>query len=413
MAAPAHQTIVESERSNGDASTSGSGWRRFWRDPDPVLIDAGASGEYLIARVRVLVTLLLLTVPLTNLLVKPHVRENRVGLTVAVCAAALAVVTWLLVRRGRQPRWMPIATTVFDVTLVSAALISYCFTGQPIIAVNSRVVFEVYFLAIFATCLRYDVRLCALSGVLAVLQFLAISLYANDRFDLAALANTDARYGRFEWSTQISRSMLMAIAALMSGVFVFRARDLRRLSAIDRMTGLFNRGHFDERMHAELNRAQRRRSPLSLVMLDVDRFKQFNDRYGHTAGDIGLKALADAVRHMTRRSDVVARYGGEEFVFLLPDTGSEAALEKLEQIRAAVELLAIPLPRAMGHGSLTVSAGIATYPVDGHTADELLDEADARLFRAKAAGRNRVVGRAGTTAGTPRVSPMPGLERIG
>ncbi len=404
---------MEADRSNADASTSGSGWRRFWRDPDPVLADAGANGEHLIARVRVLVTLLLLTVPLTNLLVNPHVKENRIGLTVAVCASALAIITWLLVRRGRQHSSIAIATTVFDVTLVSAALISYCFTGQPLIAANSRVVFEAYFLAIFATCLRYDVRLCALSGALAIAQFIGVSLYASQSFDLGALATLDDRYGRFDWSTQISRAMLIGIAAFMSGVFVYRARDLRRLSAIDRMTGLFNRGHFDERLHAELNRAQRRRSPLSLVMLDVDRFKQFNDRYGHTAGDIGLKALADAVRQMTRRSDVVARYGGEEFVFLLPDTGAEAALEKLEQIRAAVELLAIPLPKAMGHGSLTVSAGIATYPADGHTADELLDEADARLFRAKAAGRNRVVGRAGTTAGTPRVSPMPGLERIG
>lgn len=412
MTADRTLTLAPGARAPYPGEPAPRGWRRLWHDADPVLADAGANGERLIARVRVLVTLLLLTVPVASMIAAPHERENRVGLTVTVCAAALALVVWVLVRRGRIAPWLGVVTTVFDVTLVSGALLAYCFTGQPIITTNSRVVFEAYFLAIFVTCLRYDVRLCVLSGALAIAQYLALNLFATGRFDLRDASLVDIDYGTFDWASQVSRLILLGIAAFMSAIIVDRARALRRLSATDRMTGLFNRGHFDERLEAELSRADRQRAPLSLVMLDVDRFKQFNDRYGHAAGDAGLRAIADLLRQMTRRSDVVARYGGEEIVFLLPDTSAEVALEKLEQIRAAVELLPIPLPRAQGQGTLTVSAGIATHPADGRTGDELLDEADARLFRAKASGRNRIVGRAGTTAGAPRVSPPQGLEKI-
>jgi diguanylate cyclase (GGDEF)-like protein len=266
--------------------------------------------------------------------------------------------------------------------------------------VNSRVAFEVYFLAIAATCLRYDVRLCILAGALSVVQYLAIILIAYFAFDLNSLQAQVRDYGEFDWGNQVSRIFLLIIAAALSSVIVLRARDLRRLSAIDRMTGVFNRGHFDERILSELSRAQRVQRPLSVAMLDVDHFKQFNDRYGHAAGDTGLRAVAERVRLMTRRSDVLARYGGEEFVLLLPDTGPDIALEKLEEIRAEVQALVIDLPRGQSTVSLTLSAGIATFPHDGQSAAELLDQADSRLFRAKGLGRNKVVGGVSQQAAT-------------
>jgi diguanylate cyclase (GGDEF)-like protein len=368
-------------------------WRRLWRVPDPVMLDAGASGEHLVAYVRVLATGLILLVPIGNLILEPEQPEQRIGFAVAFVAFVLALLVWFAVRRNHRPRWLGLVCTVFDVTLVSAALLSYVFTSQQLVATNSRVVFECYFLAIAATCLRHDVRLCLLAGALAVAQYLAVAWYASTTVDLNSLTPLVLRYGEFEWSSQISRAILLAIASFICSVIVLRTRDLRRLSALDRMTGLFNRGHFDDRLAIELNRAQRSRAPLSLVMMDVDRFKEFNDRYGHSAGDVGLKTIAERVKQMTRRHDIVARYGGEEFVLLLPDTTAEQALDKLEQIRAAVEELPIVLPKGQGEAFLTVSAGIAMYPADGLVQDELLDEADARLFRAKANGRNRVVGR--------------------
>ncbi|HEX5817683.1 MAG TPA: GGDEF domain-containing protein [Gemmatimonadales bacterium] len=371
-------------------------WRRLWRRPDAVLADAGRQSELVVARVRVAVTLLLLLVPLANLIVQPAFFEHRIGFGVTMAAVLATLAVWIAVRRDRRPHWLGLASTAFDVSLVSLALFTYTLTGQPLVSVNSRVAFEVYFLAIAATCLRYDVRLCILAGALSVAQYLAIVVIAWSAYDLSALPEQIAAYGNFDWGSQVSRVFLLMIASALSSVIVLRARDLRRLSAIDRLTGVFNRGHLDERILGELGRAQRVQRPLSIAMLDVDHFKEFNDRYGHAAGDAGLRAIAERVRLMTRRSDVLARYGGEEFVLLLPDTSPEVALEKLEEIRAEVQSLVIELPRGLGQVSLTLSAGIATYPHDGTDAAELVDEADARLFRAKGLGRNRIVGGAAT-----------------
>jgi diguanylate cyclase (GGDEF)-like protein len=392
-----HETSTSGERNPADW------WRRLWRRPDAVLADAARQSELVVAQVRVAVTVLLLLVPLSNLFTNPEVTEHRVGMAVTVAALLAAVAVYAAVRRDRRPHWLGAFSTVFDVTLVSAALLTYVLTEQPLVATNSRVVFEAYFLAIAATCLRYDVRLCLLAGALSIGQYTAVLLLANAMYDLDAFPAMIRDYGRFDWSSEVSRLILLGIASALSAVIVYRARDLRRLSAIDRMTGLFNRGHFDERFPAELSRARRLDRPLSVVMLDVDHFKQFNDRHGHAAGDAGLRTIADCVRLMTRRSDVVARYGGEEFVMLLPDTDPRMALEKLEEIREAVEALAIELPRGQGRVHLTVSAGIATYPHDRTDADLLIDEADARLFQAKALGRNRVVGRP--------VEDVPSLSR--
>jgi len=386
-------------------------WSRVWRDPDPAMLDAGSTGERVIAWVRIVATLLLLAVPVGSLIAHPELSENWIGVTVTLIALLLAIVVFFAVRRDQRPRWLGAACTIFDVTIISAALLSYVLTEQPLVATNSRVAFECYFLAMAATCLRYDARLCILAGGLAIAEYLGLVLLAVNMYDLDALTGNIHRYGAFDWGSVLSRVVVLGIAAFFSTVIVMRAKDLRRLSSLDRMTGLFNRGHFDERLGAELNRAQRLQQPLSVVMLDVDRFKEFNDRFGHSAGDVGLRTIADRFRQMTRRSDVVARYGGEEFVFLLPDTSADTAFDKLEQIRASVEGLKITLPKGQGEASLTVSAGIATFPADGTNAEELIDEADARLFRAKAGGRNRVAGR--LTLGTTRPPQPSGLEMTG
>jgi len=395
---------------SGEFGTPGS-WARIWRDPDPTMLDAGSKGERVIAWVRILATAMLLTVPVGNLIARPDLSENWLGMVVTAVALLLAIAVFFAVRRDQRPRWLGATCTIFDVTLVSAILLTWVLTDQPLVATNSRVAFECYFLALAATCLRYDARLCLLAGGLAIAEYLGIVFLARSMYDLNTLSDGIRRYGEFDWGSIWSRVIVLSIASFFSMISVMRAKDLRKLSSIDRMTGLFNRGHFDERLGAELNRAQRMQQPLSVVMLDVDRFKEFNDRFGHSAGDVGLRAIADRFRQMTRRSDVVARYGGEEFVFLLPDTSADTAFDKLEQIRAAVEALRIVLPKGQGDASLTVSAGIATFPADGTNAEELIDEADARLFRAKAGGRNRVAGR--LTLGTTRPPQPSGLEMTG
>jgi diguanylate cyclase (GGDEF)-like protein len=216
-------------------------------------------------------------------------------------------------------------------------------------------------------------------------------------------------YGIFDWGAQISRLVLLGTASLLAATVVGRGQALRRLSSIDRMTGIYNRGYFDERLSAELSRARRQSESLAVVMVDVDHFKRFNDNYGHAAGDAGLRAVTGLIRHSLRRSDLVARYGGEEFVLVLPVTTAAQALEKLEGIRTAVGQLPIRLPKQQTTALLTVSAGIAVFPEDGVTADELLDCADERLFQAKQGGRNRVVGPV-VPAERPDIVPVDSLR---
>ncbi len=367
-------------------------WRQYLKTGDPLLLQAGASGELVVARIRLLLTTALLLVPLYSLVSQPHSPKQYVGIGVTLLAAVVALVVFMIVRRDLYRPWVGFASTVFDVTFVSTALVIFLRLGGSHTAANSKVVFEVYFLAIGATALRYDVRFCVLAGVLAVLQYGGIVAYATSHWSLTDPSYAPFRYGMFEWSVQISRAVLLLAATLLSANVVVRAQSLRRLSAIDRMTGVFNRGYFDEQLSAELSRARRHEQPLALVMLDVDHFKRFNDNHGHAAGDAGLRALSTLIRHSLRRSDLVARYGGEEFVIVMPVTTAVQAVDKLEGIRSAASQLPIRLPRKQTTALLTISAGIAVFPDDGVTADELLDRADERLFQAKEAGRNRVVG---------------------
>ena len=155
----------------------------------------------------------------------------------------------------------------------------------------------------------------------------------------------------------------------------------------DALTGLANHGHVWEALEREASRAQRYGRALAFVMLDVDRFKAFNDRHGHLAGDAALAQIAALVRERSRASDTAGRYGGDELALVLPETSAEGAIAVAEKIRAAAEALAL----GAGLGKLTVSAGVACSPTDGKTAADLVRGADARLYRAKAAGGNRVV----------------------
>jgi diguanylate cyclase (GGDEF)-like protein len=126
-------------------------------------------------------------------------------------------------------------------------------------------------------------------------------------------------------------------------------------------------------------------------MIDIDHFKRFNDTHGHAAGDHALQLIARTIRRSFRLSDVVARYGGEEFVVILPETGMDVAVDKLETIRHTLSNTEIVLPGYEGVTRLTISAGLACLPADGSEVDKLLRTADARLFEAKRRGRNQLV----------------------
>lgn len=358
---------------------------------DALLEDAGAHGELLVARVRIVVTALLLLIPLTTS-ASATPDETMVGVSIGLVALFVAISIWLLVRRDFYRPWLGVLTSSLDVSLVSAALAVFLLLNQPHVAVNSKVIFEVYFLAIGAASLRYDVRTCLVAGSLVLLQYGGIVLFTSTRWDLNHPSFAPFSYGMFSWGAQIGRLMLLFIAIILSTVFVIRARRLFQLSTRDRLTGLVNRGFFDERIAAEVSRAKRYGHPLAIAMIDVDHFKRFNDTMGHAAGDAALRAIAECMMASFRRSDIVARYGGEEFVVIMPETTAAQAMEKLEEVRLAVANLSVPVPRRDIDSRLTVSAGVAGMPDDGNQPDTLLDAADRRLFRAKEGGRNQVRG---------------------
>jgi diguanylate cyclase (GGDEF)-like protein len=169
---------------------------------------------------------------------------------------------------------------------------------------------------------------------------------------------------------------------------------LRHWVYIDGLTGVHNRRHFDERLATEWARAARSGQPLSVVLLDVDLFKRYNDRHGHLAGDDCLRQVAAALQANLRRpADLVARYGGEEFVCLLPDTALAGAVKLAEQLGTAVQALHIEHGDSTVAPVVTVSLGVCTQ--DDHlpgSAADLLRAADAQLYRAKSEGRNRTCG---------------------
>ncbi len=168
-------------------------------------------------------------------------------------------------------------------------------------------------------------------------------------------------------------------------------RELTRLSAVDGLTGIANRRQFDEALTREWRRCLRTREPLSLLMGDVDFFKQYNDGYGHQAGDECLKAVAGTLQEKLRRpADIVARYGGEEFAVVLPDTSLEGAMLVAEAMRSGVQTLGVP-HESSTFGVVTISFGVATLsPQLPEGMPKLLSAADWALYEAKRLGRNCV-----------------------
>ena len=167
---------------------------------------------------------------------------------------------------------------------------------------------------------------------------------------------------------------------------------LQKLSQTDGLTGIANRRHFDERLAHEWARAQRTQVPLSLIMLDVDRFKHFNDFYGHVAGDACLQALSRVLEQAGARrdEDIAARYGGEEFVVLLPGLDAQAAQRVAEHVQQAIWALAMPHADT-ATGIVTVSFGVASVvPQRNQESNTLVQTADEAMYRAKQAGRNRI-----------------------
>jgi diguanylate cyclase (GGDEF)-like protein len=168
-----------------------------------------------------------------------------------------------------------------------------------------------------------------------------------------------------------------------------RAERFEELSVTDPLTKLYNRRFLETRLEEELNRSGRQKLSFTVMMVDLDHFKRYNDCGGHLAGDEALKKSAQLLRHSAREMDIVTRFGGEEFCLILPGTTKKESLFVAERIRRAIERESFPEEKALPGGRLTASLGIASYPEDGQTAATLINASDLALYRAKDEGRNR------------------------
>lgn len=197
-------------------------------------------------------------------------------------------------------------------------------------------------------------------------------------------------------SLEIEGSRRFALEQVGLSIGNLKLREsLRQASIRDVLTGLYNRRFFDESTQREVLRAQRQQSKgdyagLTLMMIDIDHFKKFNDQHGHEVGDVVLREVAQVLQSQTRGSDVAARFGGEEFTIVLPDITEQLAMERAQRVRKAVEGLLLR-PSGKDVGSITISIGLSHFPGHGTSVEALLLAADKALYEAKNSGRNKVV----------------------
>lgn len=208
-----------------------------------------------------------------------------------------------------------------------------------------------------------------------------------------------------QWDNSVDDTRSDEIGALaremngLLGVIRTQVGALSELSLTDALTGLANRRHFDQRLVEEIHRVQRTAQPLSLLMIDIDYFKKFNDCYGHPAGDVALKQVAQLMHGMTRQSDLPARIGGEEFAVVLFDTSADAAMQFAQKMVQTIRHAQIAHSKSPVSPVLTISVGVAQFRPDQDTKDDFFKYADQALYAAKSEGRNRA------TLYTPATAP--------
>ncbi|MDE2484134.1 MAG: diguanylate cyclase [candidate division NC10 bacterium] len=214
-------------------------------------------------------------------------------------------------------------------------------------------------------------------------------------------------YGEREVALLVPLSEQLAIAIETGRLF----QEVHRLAITDELTGLFNHRHFYGQLEQEMRRTRRYGHPLSLIMLDLDLFKKYNDLNGHLAGDEALRLIADRLKNSTRDTDIVARYGGDEFGIILPETDLRQAWVQAERIRSVMERDPLGGQGAPDGNRLTVSLGVACLEADMHKVEDLVRVADQALYCAKAAGGNQTS--VSESCDRPRPSTDAGQGRCG
>lgn len=220
-------------------------------------------------------------------------------------------------------------------------------------------------------------------------NFVSIPLIARDKVRGVLVVDIDFR----EEDITDDEISLLTIFANQASIAIENAKlyeKMEQASITDGLTGLFNHRYFQEELRKEFQRSERLNQKFSLLYLDIDNFKHFNDTYGHLDGDVLLQDMAGVMRNSVRKTDVVARYGGEEFVIILPGTEKTGAINIAEKLRLEVENNKFEHNAPSSNSGVTISIGVATFPDDESEAQAIVDFADKGLYLAKKTGKNRV-----------------------
>lgn len=361
--------------------------------PDEVMLDLGAGGELLVARIRALLSalsLLLAPVALIGNQGAGKLTELMIGLGATIFINVCAQIWLALARNRRRHSWLPYATTSYDVTTTTLVL-ALLHLSDPVAPFNSIIIWVFYLISISMTALRNDGRLTLYAGGMAMLQY---SLLVGVLLALAEspeqLVSVD--YGTVSVGAQIERVVLMLLMTVLTATVVYRMQRLIESSGSDGLTGLPNRSWLVQRMPRILEAAREDNQSLTVALLDLDRFKRINDQYGHLTGDRAIRHVVGSMREILRERERLVRIGGQEFVLVMycPIGNAWERLDRLRQLMA--ERPFVP-ERGGDPLHITFSGGLSTYPSDGNNVSTLLRSADRRLQVAKHEGANRVVAR--------------------
>jgi diguanylate cyclase (GGDEF)-like protein len=290
-----------------------------------------------------------------------------IGFELVACAIFAAVVAY-----PSPLAWRRRFGTIVDMTGATGVMLAYGEVGAP--------VYGIYLWVTFGNGFRYGLA----------------SLYASQAMGIAGFATVVALTPFWREHPLLSGGLLVLLAALpLYGAVLLKAlasanRSLQEQAVRDVLTGLYNRRYLIDAMEREVHRATRRKESLAVIVIDIDHFKQFNDNYGHAAGDEVLRSVAQAMAGFVRTEDILCRLGGEEFVVVQTKTSADAVVQRANKLRQRIASHEVFF-EGERLGPVTLSIGAALFPDHGASAPSVLRAADRALYRAKRSGRNRVV----------------------
>lgn len=357
--------------------------------PDEAMLALGAAGERLVAGLRALLAALLLLLPLAAALAGAPLRRVLLLFAAVLALNTAAQLLLALARRPRRHRWLPFASSAWDVTATTLVLVALGIGDWPA-ALNNVAAWCGYPLAVVLAALRGDGRVALATGALAVGQYALLATF------VVALAGSpeellSADHGAVHASGQAMRLVVLGVFTIAAAAVVQAMRQLVELSATDALTGLPNRNWLVHQAQRWLDSAAAGEGA-TLALLDLDGFRRINEEAGHPGGNRALREVASQFAAQLGAGEHLVRLAGEEFVLLLRRPMG-TAWEHVEALRRALSERGFMPERGGERMPLTFSAGLATCPRDGGTLSALLRRADVRLQQAKATGRNRVVAR--------------------